>query len=115
MIIGTPSGIERNNQMMMNNTSHFSSKYRTLTTNNLDGNQIEQEERNLHVPMHTQENASLNTQENKLHEFYHGTLEIQSAVKDGDNDSNQQQIFSYEKLHKMRGLENFDNMLVQID
>lgn len=53
MIIGTPSGIERNNQMMMNNTSHFSSKYRTLTTNNLDGNQIEQEERNLHVPMHT--------------------------------------------------------------
>jgi hypothetical protein len=68
--IETPSGFERNNQMIMNNTSHFSSKYRTLTTNNHDRNQIEQEERNLHVPMHTQENASLNTQENKIHEFY---------------------------------------------
>ena len=38
--------------------------------------------------MHTQENASLNTQENKLHDFDQGAFEIQSAVKDGDDDSN---------------------------
>lgn len=45
----------------MNSTSHLSNKYRTLTINNNESNQIEQEERNLNVPMHTQENASLNT------------------------------------------------------
>ena len=72
----------------MNSTSHLSNKYRTLTINNHETNQIEQEERNLNVPMHTQENASLNTQENKLHDFYQAAFDLHSVVKDGDDDSN---------------------------
>ena len=68
---------------MLNSTSHFSSRYKTLNSNNRDCNQIEQEEWNLHVPMHTQENGSLTTQENKLNDFYSGAFVAQSGAKEG--------------------------------
>ena len=56
----------------------------------------QRQERSLNVPVHTQENQSQLSQENRQVEMYN------------INTENVQQIFSYEKQHIMIGLDNID-------